>query len=247
LKAWKGRLGLTGVGALGFVTFLTVFAPMATAAPVMFRAPFHGAQPIATSAPFAQGPGAQVVVLVPATFSVISGAAKVGVQLSAVAGASPTFATFASTIGLQGLAFTAPTAGSHLVTAGWTVSYRADLAVVQKAPHLPSGIQITLVVRASMQVFEQSTGKAMPGGQTTLTLIQKSLMTGTFKAVEGLGSVVLTTTPLGLQAGHVYSIATALSVSVVVLVTPAASLGSTATATFLLGAPRTVLASVLVA
>ena len=233
-KSW---LGLASGGGVGFVAFLMLLAPVAAAPPGMYMAPFNSGAAVQLSHVIAVGPGADVRIITPATFSLMTGVAREQVTVSVNAQMTPTTAAFTSTLGVSGLPYTPTITGPHLLTVGWQVGFRANMNIVTKVPTLNTGMFAHLALRATAYVVEQTSGKILPGSQVTSSILLKDINSGKFVENQGLTAIVLRDLPVSLTANHVYLITTVLSLDVVTASTPAAFPGNTASVNFALNGP----------
>ena len=232
--ATKRRIGIAGAGALGGVALLMLFAPMAAAGPVLFSAPFQAVRAVQVNVPVASGAGAQVQLTFPATFDAQTGQIRDGALVMASAlGTSPVRASYLGVAGMNGLTFSANYAGPHFVRIVWTLGYQASMAAHVATPSPVPLVVSQLVVKVTANLVEKSTGQVVFGSQIKMTLLDKTITTGSFSATGIVQQLVLVTPfPVILKSGGVYAISTAVSLSLVAMTTGAGTIGDSASAQF---------------
>jgi len=211
--------GLAGGGTIGIVALLMLVAPMASAAPVMMRAPYLTGHATQSNVFSAVGPGAQVAVLTPAQFSLTTGGVQGGMVLTlASSPIAPRMAVYSGVAGVHGIDYVSPSTGTHFVTVAWTVSYRADISVTPGTIALaPPQYLAHVGLFATVSVLEKSSGLVVPGSVVKVTVLDKTLTQGTFSQSAVRTSVVLFTFPLDLVSGGVYLVSTSLGITASVL------------------------------
>jgi len=234
----RGWLAFGGGGGLAVLAVFIAMAPIASAAPVRFGAPFMSGTPVHTLASSSFGSGASFLVVGAPVFSMATGLVTENLMATAVAGGNfqPNLARVAGTVGIDGVAYTPTASGPYAVAAHWTVFAQGKLSLAAPLRGFAAGIA-SVTVRATTYLTETSTGMIVPGSTGTLMVFQKTLSAGVVGLAIGPLSVSVRTPTVVLQGGTAYYLTALLSIEVVASTAGAPPSGTTALAQVSLAAP----------